>query len=128
MPDGLLKNIGALDGLYDSKQLILNTSEAETILVNGLTAVKTANKAVWVNGELDYTVLITNNAEFAFENPVFNDTLQIADIDLVPDSVTYNSAAIPYDYNDTTGLLEVDLPTIGTGASGTLAFKVRRKI
>ena len=69
---------------------------------------------------------IANGAENSFETPVFTDTLDPALIKLVDNTVQVDEKEAQYTYDDTTGLLTVNLETIATGVSAKITFQVQK--
>ena len=124
MADHVLLNSALFSGHYDSEPLDVPTNISRTTLINGLTATKTANKEVWLEGALTYTLVLTNHAEHPFTNPTITDLLDITQITLVANSVELNGSPRPYTYVD--GLLTIQIPTIAVGGHSTITFQVHR--
>ena len=98
-------------------------------MVTGLNITKTANKEVWTEGALTYTVTITNNAAFTFVAPTITDILDPTLVELVDGSITINGTpAEPGDftYNNVTGELEITLEDIPTSSSTIVTFQVNK--
>ena len=93
-----------------------------------LSNIASADKQNWASGNLTYTITITNGAENAFETPTITDTLDLALIKLVADSVEVDDTKAEYNYNDTTGELSVVLETIDVGAKSVITFLVLSSI
>lgn len=109
--------------------------DKNTELIVELTALditKTADKMIWVDGELTYTIVVTNIDKTTPGTPVL--TVEVTDIidptiaKLVANSVTIdgNPAIEPtdYTYEPTTGLLTVKLGEILAGRFRTITFRV----
>lgn len=101
------------------------TTIASTRLIDGLVATKTADKEVWVNGELTYTIKITNESGEDYKNVTLTDSLDISLIDLVPNSVYVDGTQTAYTY--ASGVLSINLSSIDDGSEITIIFKVTRK-
>lgn len=129
MLDVQLSNKATMTGNYNGVPTAAESEAVVTLLVGGLTIVKSADKDVWAGGtgSMTYTVLITNDAENPYTDPVFSDTLDVSAITLVADSVKIDDATAPYDYNETTGLLTVELEDIAVGGSVSITFQVQQK-
>jgi len=124
MADSILLNQVFVDGTYDSLPLGVDTNALSTLIVTGIVATKSADKAVWVDGELTFSIVIDNQADEDFVTPTLTDVLDITLIKLVDNSVEVGGVVSAYTYNDLTGLLTVVLPTIEAGDDLTITFKV----
>lgn len=122
--DDILKNIANISGTYAEELIELTSEELETTIVTGLSVTKAADKNVWVDGALTYTITITNTASNDLEDPVFSDTLDPALVALIDGSVEYNGTPITYEYDAGTGLLTVELETIAPSGTGIVTFQV----
>lgn len=123
MPDIELLNFGTVAGSYGLIPTILTSNVVATQMVTGLTVTKEADKEVWADGVLTYTITVTNQAVQDFSNPVFTDTLDILKVTLVDDSVKIDGASVTYTY--VAGLLSVVLPDLETGDSVEITFQVQ---
>ena len=112
MADTTLSNIANVTGNYDSIPTTLTSEAVITQIISGLTILKTADKQNWASGTLTYTVTISNTSDNSFETPTFTDTLDPVLIKLVENSVKVNGTDANYTYDDTTGLLTIELETI----------------
>lgn len=121
-----LSNIANVTGDYDSIPTVLTSEAVITEMISGLTILKTADKQNWASGNLTYTVTISNTAESAFEKPTFTDTLDIALIKLVENSVKVNGTDAQYVYDETTGLLTIELETIEKDGTSVITFQVQK--
>lgn len=124
MDDIILLNYSVLNGMYNDIPLTVTSTTATTRIVTGLTAVKEADKVLWLDGQLTYTITITNNAGYDYEAPVFTDQLDTAKIQLDSSSVLVNDETTPFTY--TNGILSIYLPTILTGQSVVVTFRVNK--
>ena len=121
-----LSNIANVVGNYDSIPTTLTSEAVITDIISGLTILKTADKQNWADGNLTYTVTISNNADSPFETPVFTDTLDPTLIKLVENSVQVNGSTKEYTYDPSTGLLTVNLDTIANTANAVITFQVQK--
>ena len=124
MADSILLNSVALSGTYDSLPLDIDSNILSTLIIGGLTVVKSADKAVWVSGVLTYTITVENLASEDYVTPTLTDTLDISQVSFVANSVMVNGTTETYTYNSTTGLLTVVLPTIEVSDTLTVTFQV----
>lgn len=122
MAETLLKNTGSFDGLYDGELLALDSTTVETRLLSAITATKTADRDIWVNGFLTYTILVNNLEGMDFITPAFTDILDTTKIGFVTNSFLVDGAVYAHDY--TGGTLTATLPTIPAGGQLTIAFTV----
>lgn len=44
-------------------------------MINGLSITKNSDKSIWADGNLTYTIVVTNETEKAYTNPVVTDKL-----------------------------------------------------
>lgn len=126
MADTTLSNIANVTGNYDSIPTTLTSEAVITQIISGLTILKTADKQNWASGTLTYTVTISNTSDNSFETPTFTDTLDPVLIKLVENSVKVNGTDANYTYDDTTGLLTIELETIEKEGSSVITFQVQK--
>jgi len=121
-----VSNTGIINGTYNSLPLSVTSNAVVTQLLSQITLVKSADKQIWADGELTYSVTITNNEAEAFSDIVFTDILDITKMTLVANSVQFNGSDIAYTYDGASGTLSVDIPTLETTESGTVTFRVSK--
>ena len=124
-----LNNTANVSGTINGETTTLTTNTLEVNLINGLTAVKSADKTSWADGELTYTLTVNNTTGVTYTSPVITDTLDTSLVTFVPDSVTINGSAASsseYTYDSSTGLLTVNLSDIATNGTATVTFKVTK--
>ena len=124
-----LNNTANVSGTINGQTTTVTSNTLEVSLINGLTAVKSADKTSWADGELTYTLTISNTTGQTYTTPVITDTLDTSLVTFVPDSVTINGSAATsseYTYNEGTGLLTVNLSDIATGGNAIVTFKVTK--
>ena len=123
-----LRNTVGAKGNYNSIPTSITSVASVVTMVEGLSITKTADKLVWADGELTYTIVITNDADQTYENVVVTDILNITLVELVDKSVTIDSVQATtgeYEYND--GTLTVNINDIVASESKTVTFKVTKK-
>ena len=124
-----LNNTANVSGTINGQTTALTSNTLEVNVINGLTAVKSADKTSWADGELTYTLIINNTTGQTYTSPVITDTLDTTLVTFVPDSVTINGSAATssqYTYNNSNGLLTINLSDIATGGTATVTFKVTK--
>ena len=124
-----LNNTANVSGTINGQTTTLTSNTLEVNVINGLTAVKSADKTSWADGELTYTLTINNTTGQTYTSPVITDTLDTTLVTFVPDSVTINGSTATssqYTYNNSNGLLTVNLSDIATGGTANVTFKVTK--
>ncbi len=125
-----LTNIASVLGTYNSLPTSLVSSPLVTPLITGLSVKKTADKQSWADGNLTYTITVSNNATLAYQNPIITDILDPTQVTLVDGSVTINGTAATseqYTYTAATGTLTVTIPNVSPAASSVVTFQVKKK-
>jgi uncharacterized repeat protein (TIGR01451 family) len=123
-----LRNTVGAKGNYNSIPTSITSVASVVTMVEGLSITKTADKLVWADGELTYTIVITNDADQTYENVVVTDILNTTLVEFVDKSVTIDSVQATtgeYEYND--GTLTVNINDIVASESKTVTFKVTKK-
>ena len=123
-----LRNTVGAKGNYNSIPTSITSVASVVTMVEGLSITKTADKLVWADGELTYTIVITNDADQTYENVVVTDILNTTLVEFVDKSVTIDSVQATtgeYEYND--GTLTVNIIDIVASESKTVTFKVTKK-
>lgn len=131
MADIILQNQSGSLGTYNGQSLSLSSALVSVIIVDGLSLTMTADKQVWADGVLTYTIVIANTGGiFPYVAPVVTDTLDVSLITLVDNSVTVDGTPLvlntDYTFDDTTGKLSVTLADIAVAGSTTLIFQVQK--
>lgn len=125
-----LSNTAKVVGNYESIPTAITYSATVVTMVSGLTITKTADKQVWSDGNLTYTIIISNKSDKTYGTPEITDVLDTNLIDFVPNSVTIDGSAASssdYEYKSDTGTLTINLEDIAASASKTVTFQVSKK-
>ena len=69
---------------------------------------KLANKNIWSDGILKYSITITNNSNSNIINGTFKDVINPKYANVIPSSVLVNNNSYPFTYNKATGQLEIN--------------------
>lgn len=104
-----LSNTASVLGEYNSISTQINSEALVVVMISGLTVKKTADKMVWGDVKLTYTIEVDNQTNVDYTNPVITDKLDTTLITFVAGSVKFNGTeldASKYTYDDSTGLLK----------------------
>ena len=99
-------------GNYNSVPTSVTSAASVVTMIDGLTITKVADKPVWADGELTYTITISNNADKPY-------------VSVTIDGVEASSSE--YEYDTGTNTLTVNLTDIDVTNSKVVTFKVRKK-
>lgn len=123
-----LTNTVTAVGNYNSIPTSITSTASVVTMIDGLTIAKTADKTVWADGELTYTIIVDNQTEKTYEEPVITDKLNTTLVEFVDGSVIIEGvAATSSEYLYQTDTLTINLSTINANDSKTISFKVRKK-
>lgn len=125
-----LINFATITGIYNGSEIEVVSNEVITILENSLEINKNANKEIWTDGGLIYTIEIKNTVAVNQENVIVTDILNPNLIILNTNSVKINNIPAAYgdfSYNLSTGLLIINIPTILSNETITITFHVKKK-
>lgn len=128
--ESTLSNTVSAVGNYDDIPTAITSTATVVTMVSGLNISKTADKNVWADGVLTYTIIIENKTQKTYGTPEIKDTLDLTLIDFVEGSVTIDSAKASeddYEYNQDTGVLTVNLSDIAASGSSVVTFQVKKK-
>ncbi len=126
MPDTNLRNQAAVEGVYNGEYISLLSNEVVTDIPTELTIAKIADKLVWNEGPLTYTVNITNSADHPFTSLTFSDTLDPAIVTYINGSFTIDNVVAPVTYDSATGLLSAALPDMAISDTHSITFQVKK--
>ncbi len=129
MENELRNTVSAL-GNYNNIPTEITSLASVVTMISGLTITKTADKTVWADGVLTYTITLNNQATESYTSPVITDIIDISLVDLVQDSITIDSVKATteeYSYDQQTGTLKVNLQDIAPTSSKTITFQVTKK-
>lgn len=125
-----LNNTATVLGNYNSIPTEISTQALVVTMLKGLTATKTADKMIWSDGLLTYTIVVSNDTDYDYVGPVVTDILDISLISLVDDSVTVDGAKISapqYTWDSSSGKLSISLTDIEAKGKKTITFQVEKK-
>lgn len=117
-------------GNYNDIPTAITSAASVVTMINGLSITKTADKEVWVEGNLTYTIIIENKSEKAYNDPEITDVLDTTLVNFVEDSVTIDGQKAivdtDYTYNTGTNTLTINLSNIEVSTSKTITFQVSK--
>ena len=125
-----LINQATILGNYNDIPTEISTQALVVTMITGLTVTKSADKLVWSEGNLTYKMEISNQTETAYTSPVITDILNPDLIKLVNDTIKIDGTPIEtseYTYDENTGKLTINLPTINAKEKKTITFEVSKK-
>lgn len=122
-----LNNTVKAVGEYNSIPTSITSAASVVTMIDGLTIMKEADKEVWADGKLTYTITITNNAEMDYTDVTVTDILDENLIKFVQNSVKIDDQTSgEYQYTDATHTLSITLGNIPTSSSKTASFEVEK--
>lgn len=126
-----LSNVVSALGSYNSIPTSITSEAVLVTMISGLTITKSADKTVWADGALTYTIKIDNQAGETYTNPVVTDILDGTLVSFVDGSVTIDGVSATndeYSFESGTNTLTVTLTDIPSGGSKTITFQVTKKV
>lgn len=124
-----LSNIATVLGSYNSIPTQITSEVLVVSMISGLTVKKTADKMVWGDGKLTYTIEIDNQTNVDYTDPVITDELNTSLIKFVNGSVKLNGVELDsskYTYDEGTGELSITIDTVAASQKSTITFEVEK--
>lgn len=125
-----LNNTVSAVGNYNSIPTSITSLASVVTMISGLTITKTADKEVWADGLLTYTIVLDNEATETYTSPVVTDKIDTSLVTFVTESVTIDgeeATSSEYTYEESTGTLTVNLTDIVPSSKKTITFQVAKK-
>lgn len=125
-----LVNSATVLGNYNDIPTEISTQALVVTMLTGLTVTKSADKGVWADGTLTYTLEVDNQTDVVYTNPVITDILNPDLITLVQNSVKIDNVLVgsgDYTFDDSTGKLTINLPSIDAKTQKVVTFDVEKK-
>lgn len=117
-------------GNYNNIPTAITSDALVVTMVSGLTITKTADKSIWADGALTYTITINNQSTQSYTSPVITDVLDTSLVVFTPDIVTIDgvkATSSKYTYDESTSTLTVNLEDLAAAATKTITFQVTKK-
>lgn len=121
-----LTNKADIAGTYgdSASPITFSSNDVSTTIVQGFTVTKTADKTYWVDGQLTYTITITNDSGGTLTSGTLTDKI---DTSIVNFNTSYGvqingTSSTNFTYSE--GTLTVTLPDLAGNASATVTFQV----
>ena len=125
-----LNNTATVLGEYNSIPTEISTQTLVVTMLTGLSVSKTADKLVWSDGYLTYTIEVDNQTNVDYTSPVITDLLDPTLITLVSGSVKLDNNPMEesqYTYDSNSGKLTINLPNVETKTKKVISFEVEKK-
>lgn len=123
----ILENNADIVGSSNNIPLKLTTNVSVN-LVSGLEVTISADKKYWADGNLTYTIVLTNNSEYLYENPIITDVLDTALITLVENSLKIDDNIYSnYSFESSNGMLTINMKNLNINETKKITFEVQRK-
>ena len=125
-----LKNTVSATGNINEIPTLINSKASVVTMLSGLTITKTADKTVWANRLLTYTITISNQTTVPYVTPIVKDILDTSLVNFVDDSITIDgvkATAEEASFDTATSTLTVNLTDIEAAGTKTIAFQVTKK-
>lgn len=126
----ILSNTVKAVGNYNDIPTSITSAATVVTMISGLTITKTADKQVWADGNLTYTIIIENKSDNSYNTPEIKDVLDENLIEFVQDSVTIDgqkASSSDYEFDSSTSTLTINLTDIAVSTSKTVTFEVSKK-
>lgn len=116
-------------GNYNSIPTAITSTASVVTMISGLSITKTADKQVWAEGNLTYTIKIDNQSEKTYTEPKITDELDTTKVTFVENSVTIDGSTADtskYNFDSDTNTLTITLDDIAATESCTVTFQVSK--
>ena len=127
----ILSNTVSALGNYNDVPTAMASEAVLVTLLDGLKITKTADKPVWADGVLTYTIVLTNDESKPYTAPVVTDIIDNTLVEFITGSVMIEGVAATeeqYSYNENTHTLTVLLDDIAATSTRTITFQVKKKV
>lgn len=125
-----LRNSVTSAGIYNNIPTSITSTVSVVTIIDGLYITKTADKQIWADGILTYTIIIDNQTEKVYESPKITDVLDNNLIEFINGSVTIDevtATSSEYSYNDSEHTLTLNLEDLDPSSTKTIKFQISKK-
>lgn len=123
-----LKNTVSATGTYNNIPTEITSDVVLVTMLSGLTITKTADKTIWADDYLTYTITITNNTSQTYATPIVKDVVDTNLVTFVNESVTMDGAkAETSEYSFEGNTLTINLKDLAPNGTSTITFQVAKK-
>lgn len=125
-----LRNSVTSAGIYNNIPTSITSTVSVVTIIDGLYITKTADKQIWADGILTYTIIIDNQTEKVYESPKITDVLDNNLIEFINGSVTIDevtATSSEYSYNALEHTLTINLEDLDPSSTKTIKFQVSKK-
>lgn len=124
-----LSNTVTGNGAYEGTPISVTSNTSVVKIVEGLTLTLQADKPYWKDGNLKYTITLSNATDVKYESVTISDVLDTKYISFVDGSVEINGAkaqTTEYNYDDATHTLTINLSEVDAQGTSTITFNVKK--
>lgn len=128
--ENTLNNTVTALGNYNNIPTSITSLASVVTMISGLTITKSADKEVWADGLLTYTIVLDNEATESYTSPVITDVIDTSLVSFVDGSLTIDgvtATSSEYTYTEDTGTLTITLTDIAPSSKKTITFQVKKK-
>lgn len=126
-----LTNTISITANYKDKPTSFSSDTSSVIMLDGISVSISADKEVWIDKYLTYTIVITNNTSESLTSSVVTDVLDTSLVTFVTGSITINgekASSDKYSYNEESSTLTINLEDIVSNNNSTITFQVSKKV
>ena len=125
-----LTNTVSAVGNYNNIPTSITSAATLVTMISGLTIAKSADKTIWADGALTYTITINNQTTQSYTTPVVTDILEGDKVNFVTDSVTIDGVKATSEeatFDTSTNTLNVKLADMEPTSTKIITFQVTKK-
>jgi len=122
-----LSNVVTATGDYNNVPVTITSDASVVTMLEGLTITKSADKTVWADGYLTYTITVKNDSTETYANATITDILDTSLVTFKDGSVTIDGTqATSSEYSYTSGTLTVNLGDVSPSGEKVVTFQVSK--
>lgn len=123
----IINNFAKVTGKYNDISTSVTSSTSIVTWVDGLSIKKEADKEIWTEGNLKYTITVENQTGKIYGKPDITDTLD-NHLNLLEETILINGNTVTNtDYEYANNVLTIHLDDLNTGDSSIITFEVSKK-